>query len=183
MLKIMKKPKENLIIYILIFIMVAVMKVLYANSSVDQLLFILNPVSKITGFVFNKSFEYIQSLGYYNRELGVMISKECSGINYFIVMLSMLLLFSLNRFKTRGSKIIFLVFSAVISYAITIISNVSRIIASIYVLGLIDIGNTKFYNIAHQSIGITVYITYLILVNMATQYIWGRWGEVNEEAI
>lgn len=183
MLKMKRTSKKNVIVYTAIFIMLVTTKVLYIKSNADQLLFILNPVAKIAGLALNTPFEYLENMGYYNKGFGVLISKECSGFNYFIVMFSMLLLFAINRFKKQRSKALFIIFSVAITYVITIIANASRIITSVYVMRLINASNTKFYNIVHQSIGITIYITYLIGVNIVIQYIWGRWGEGNEEII
>ncbi|KAB3531539.1 exosortase K [Alkaliphilus serpentinus] len=172
----------NIFIYIISFIVIAVTQYLYLYGKLEGLLFILKPVVYLVSLFTGEGFTYYSEMGFLNPKLAVNIGRECAGINFFSIVLLMLIFSNIKRVKGRGSKLIFLLSSMIFSYLVAIIVNASRIIASLFLLDL-KIFPNGYEALVHQATGIIFFLGYLFAIQFLFKKIICKMGDHYDEII
>ena len=136
------------------------MKLWYRTASVESLAFILRPISQVVEWIMGQSAIHIANEGFLFGDLNIIISKSCSGFNFFLtclLMLVVLLIINLHLIKKKLSAgLIFLV----ITYVVTLTANCSRIITALH---LKPYSQSLFPDdLVHAAIGIVTYCSFLI---------------------
>lgn len=144
------------------------LKLLYTQTSVEDLLCIIYPVQRAIAFFTGETSQFIADNGYYFQELDIIIDKSCSGFNYFLICLSIFGLISINN--TRSIKKNFLLFgtTVILAYVQTIFVNSFRIISTIYLQSSIESFLALNSKLIHTSIGISINISFLIITYLIT---------------
>ncbi|VXB69427.1 putative Transmembrane exosortase EpsH [Flavobacterium sp. 9AF] len=158
----MKKNKTHIIILIFVFIF---LKFLFSIANVDEIRFVLYPVSKTIDFITNTKSIYLINKGFFNSNLNFIINKSCSGINFFILFF-ICVSFRLSILKKQLPLYKNLFFSSVFSLCITYIANTSRILCSINLPSEITLDP----KITHQIIGTGVYFFFLLFFYLLFDY-------------
>ena len=128
-----------------------------------DLLFLLQPTSKLVGFLTGSSSVYLLDNGYYNTKLNIIIDKSCSGFNLWILCF-LLITYSLIRYlKKISHKILAIPVALTIAYLFTIFVNTSRIIASIVVHAQTKQVVNNYQSLIHEAVGIIINLTFLVL--------------------
>lgn len=137
----------------------------YRNADNEQLKFILTPVSSIVYGFFNIQFAYDTYLGYVNEAVGIAINRSCAGLNYSIIMYSMLIILHTSSFETHHGKVIYFLVMMPTVYVLSLFINSFRIVTSIMLMG-VDSLNSVFSSVTlHYITGLMVYLVFLIVVN------------------
>lgn len=146
-------------------------------------LWMLKPVALILELFLGVPFTYYEGVGFVNTELNINIAKECSGINFFIMVLLMLM--GSFCLKIRGKKNRWMAILGVIvyGYIIAILANASRIIGTIFIMNLGLISNSKQYILIHQSIGVVFYLVYLMFSYFVFYKIINKMEAYHEESV
>lgn len=155
----------NRLIYIVTIIIAIGLKILY-EYELYEWMFFLRPVVYIIQNYTGNEFEYVEAIGFINNNLGISITSKCAGVNFFILCFLMLIFSFINRISNKLNKIILFIVSFIISYVTTIIANTSRIISNIYIIKTGIIKQDRLGGFLHLTLGITVYLTCLIIVYM-----------------
>ena len=156
------------ILYGLLGLCFIILKFWYKTASAEALAFILLPINKIVGWVMGSSSTYILNEGYLYSNLGIIISKSCSGFNFFLtclLMLAVLLIINLDLIKKKlNTGLLFLV----ITYLATLMANCSRIITALHLKPFTQ-GLPE--DIVHSSIGIVTYFSFLLAIYLLVEKI------------
>lgn len=128
------------------------------------ILFIIKPITFLVSIFYDTSFIYKDDVGFISQELAIIIGKECSGIKFFTTLFLMLLFSFIPKIEGIKKKTASFFCFLIVTYIVTILANTSRIIGSIWILQLNLFSNEKQIRLMHQSIGVTFYFTYLVLV-------------------
>ena len=171
----------NFIFYVAAAGMAAAMKIFYITAGTGQLQFMLKPVSQIVSLFYNTDFFFDSSLGYVGHQLGIAISKSCSGVNYMIIVFLVLVFSYIHYFKTVKSKIIYFAAAFPAAYLITILANTSRIILSIKVLDMGWLYHPFGEEAVHLATGIVTFAGFLILSTLLLSITIRKGRKKNEE--
>lgn len=116
--------------------------------------------------------------GYWNQAWEVLIAKGCAGMNYFLIVLG-LLVFSHLRFLRGQAK--YWAFAAFLagSYHLTIVANVSRIVCAI-LLGRTGLVPSVLTGEPHLALGTVIYFFFLIAGNMLAGVLIRGWTKRTE---
>lgn len=179
-----KVIRQNFILYLAGFFVVAGMKYFYSNAECGDLVWILAPIAKWVEFLSGIPFEYTPGAGYANHSLRLLIAPSCSGVQFMIITAAMLIFSFVHRVTTsphtdfsRRSRLrkgfCWIVISIALSYLFTIFVNGLRIIMAIYLP--VFLGETIYNDFLtpdrlHTIIGITVYFTALLTIYRLAQY-------------
>lgn len=149
--------------YLLGIIGLFILKITTIKLSVNELCILIKPIVIIIEFFFNINFVYVKDLGYYNEILNINIGKSCLGINFTLIMLTMLVTIFVNQVKGGYGKIVFIISTMIFSYGINIVATSSRIIGTIYLMKLLSIEFFDYERLLHQIIGTASYLSFMIL--------------------
>lgn len=159
-------------LFICLFIFIG-LKFIFPYLSTDALQFLLAPTNKIISFIFNSTYTYNSETGYFYPYLDIVINKSCSGFNFFFISF---LMYSFLLIKAGIiSKWLKIPFSLFLAYTTTIIANVSRIAGYMIMMNtqspLLSLSGVSWL---HQAEGIVVYLTFLIIAYITSNYILNK---------
>lgn len=171
---------QNILFYssLIVFILILYTSITYAKT--EQLSFLLFPVAYIVEKVFNSPLYYQEGVGFVYESMSVIINKSCSGATFWMICFSMLSFSFSGKIKKIKDKYLFIIGSFALSYFLTLVANVSRIIMAIQLLRFKVSQTPQIERILHQWVGVLVYCVYLWgIYIVCLKLIKG--GEENEE--
>lgn len=183
MLQKMHKPRYvDLFIYMLTGCFVVWFKLYCNNAGNQELLLFLKPLAAAVGIFTGISFEYGPAVGFYNEAAGIVIGKSCAGVNFYMILLLMLVFSFIARFRKTTSKVTAFVLFLALSYIGTVFVNISRVIGAIRVLAYLrSAGNGLDPDMVHKAAGILCFSFFLMII-----YYFGnrliKEGSTNHEA-
>ncbi len=139
-----------------------ILKLWYRNTSTDDLQFLLSPINKIISLFTGAHSNYKPQEGYYFKDLDIIIDKSCSGFNFFLISFVMISFLIIPRCHRPLLKTSTLLASIIIAYTLTLFTNSSRIIVSIFSNRITPLSWNHYYPIIHESIGVIVYLSCLV---------------------
>ena len=104
----------------------------YSRAGSDELSWILAPTASVVEHVSGIRFENEARTGFVNHQHRVIIAPSCAGVNFLITAFCMAVFYGIHRLKSRRDKLLWLTFSGMCAYFLTIGVNAVRIILSIY---------------------------------------------------
>jgi exosortase K len=140
-----------------------------SNAETAAFNFLLQPTDKLVGLLTQSPGVYSERLGYYHEGLNILVDRSCSGFDFW--MLSFMLLMLLTTIGIEKPIVGIFVVPVVlgVSYLLTILINVVRILTSIYVQQMADNFLPKRpHMFIHDAVGIVVELLYLLLIYYAT---------------
>jgi exosortase K len=145
----------------------------YRQASAEELRWILAPTAALVQLALDADLVFRAGEGYLSRELSILISPACAGVNFLIVaFLSLTLGFGRSMQGGKKPAISLLAFAAM-AYLSTVVVNALRICLSV---GLAHLA-TRLFGLSFQSIhrllGIAVYLAGLVALCLTVQY-WLR---------
>lgn len=170
----------NVFIYIFSMIFVMGIKIIYQYGDLKDLMFILKPVTLGVQTFLGNPFHYYEGIGFVNRNLGINIGKECSGINFLMMIFSILVFSFMNKIENKKNKLFFLFIVLFSSYMITIFANASRIVGIFLIMNRADFSDFIYERLLHQSIGILFYFTYFMIMYFIFYKMIKKWGDEHE---
>lgn len=148
------------------------LKIIFIFADNNDLLFLLQPTNYLIEFITNTHSQYLESYGYFNKSLNILIDKSCSGFNFLILSYIMLVFLAISRFKNAKFKLAILPLFLLISCFLTIFINSSRILVSVVIrdseLNIID----NKLSWLHQLEGSFVYFFFLIIIYMSFEFLF-----------
>jgi exosortase K len=151
-------------------------KLFFSTSTLDQLQFVLGPVSLLVKSITAAGFSYVSESGYQMNNSQIVIDKSCSGINFFIIASCMAAFLIIPTMKNQKNKLTGMGASILGSFIVTIFVNAFRISTAISFLR--HLGSEHFLNskTGHHVQGIIFYFSflifyYLLLSNVIKKYL------------
>lgn len=159
--------KQNIAFYIIALGIFILLKLLFASSETNDLIFLLSPTNKIVELLSGSPATFISGEGYFYENFNIIIDKSCSGFNFWLLCFVMLSFLTIKNFNKSWKKGLAMTASFVIAYIFTILVNSSRIFASIIIEK--QFNSLTFHSIIHESIGIITNLTFLILIYLMVE--------------
>lgn len=160
--------RQSWIFYLLGFVLVFGLKYFYSKASSDQLDWILAPTARWVRILSGIPFERVAGSGYINHTYRFIIASSCSGIQFMIITIAMLIYSYIHRMKTLRQGFCWLLSSLAAAYLFTVFVNGFRILLAIYLpLYLFKNGiDPRFLTPErlHTIIGIVIYFTALFII-------------------
>lgn len=141
------------------------LKRFYSDASADELRFILAPTTWLVSGVFGRDFEFEPGAGYLSRELSILISPACAGVNFLIVAFVSVGLSLAALTLTKGRRLARLGAALGIAYGAAIIVNALRIVVSVLVAHRIAHALGLSFQSVHRWIGVVLYVSALLGVS------------------
>ena len=130
------------------------MKLWHRNTEADDLYFLLLPIHYGVELLSGTRGYWITHQGFYFPQADFIIDKSCSGFNLLVIMYSGIGFVGINQLFKKLHMLLWVPFSIVIAYALSIAASVLRINQTPAIQPLlIELGLTE--HMAHESIGIT----------------------------
>ncbi|WP_298902643.1 exosortase K [uncultured Psychroserpens sp.] len=157
---------KNSMYYLIAFVLVVILKFMYAHADNDMVLFMLKPINGVVETIANQNATYTSAIGFYFENLNIIIDKSCSGVNFWLISFMLFMFSLLKHTRTLFENIIVFPIAFAVTYLLTLFANISRILISIFIEK-----NTSFdYTWMHQAQGVFVYLTFLILFYLLTNH-------------
>jgi exosortase K len=160
-----KSPRalQSFILYGLTLLIALGLKYHYSRSGSDDLLWILSPTAGLVEYFSGTPFQNEINTGYVNHERRIIIAPSCAGINFMIIVFCMTAFSGLNSLAGVRIRSLWLIFSLMIAYGLTLGVNTLRIITSIVVYEThFFLGSISMDQI-HRIQGILIYFISLYL--------------------
>lgn len=167
--------KKNAIYYFLALLIFVVFKLLYRDATTQDLVFLLNPVRWLVDIATYTQSTFITDKGYFNDALNIVIDKSCSGFNFFVLCFLMLTFLTVGNLKNRNSKWLSLVVLFILAYLITIVTNASRILTSLFLHKVFRTYAIPRLEVWHKVEGAFVYLFCLVAVYLLTEFLLKRY--------
>lgn len=150
--------------YYVVFLLFVTLKIFYIESKLDNLGFILRPLSSLISIFTSSKYIYTDK-GYYFETLNIIINKSCSGFNFLLICFVIIMIKVLPFVRSSRVKNISIPIGLLVSYLLTLIVNSSRILFSLLILkeSIFRNLNEKF---SHNIQGILIYISFLLIIYM-----------------
>lgn len=157
----------------LTLLVAAALKYLYAQSDTRDLSFLLAPVSFLVRCSLGGGIKLVRMAeGFYFVDLKILIDKSCSGASFFIILFCTLATTAPYRCLSFGRSALLFGGLLIVSLAVTLLVNTSRILGAILLLKL----TPQFPLLAgawvHEAEGVVVYLTSLLLVYAAVRNLY-----------
>lgn len=167
---------ENFIYYLAGFLLIFFLKLFYSSADSESLSWILAPTALCVSLITRIPFTRQPGAGYVNHSLRFIIAPSCSGVQFMIVLIALLLFSFIHRVRRKA---VWSILVPGFSFLYTILVNSLRITLAIYIPlyfpGLTRTGGLLTPEKLHTLIGTLVYFSALLLVYpMAERAVSGK---------
>jgi exosortase K len=172
----------NYLYYTGIVCLFLLLKLGYTYSTTDHLLFLLSPTNKGIEWLTASSASYSLTEGFRHLSLSIIIDRSCSGFNFWLLSFSLLSLSTIRFYTTHRQKLLAVTTLLLISYVVTVLVNVSRILIAIKTLQYKS--SWPFLDQAwlHEAQGAFIYLLFLIVLYITVQSITAKLTHTNAYA-
>lgn len=162
---------SNLFLYLLTIIGLFLLQSYSKNADNESLKWMLKPVSMGVSMITDLSFSFNKELGYVAENNFFTIEKSCAGINFFSIALLTVVFSFLNYFPQTVYKLLAFGNFIILTFVITIIVNVCRIVVSVQLIGLGEKWPFLASDKMHTIQGTLFYCTFLLLYYLGINYL------------
>jgi exosortase K len=135
----------------------------YRTATLDDLAFVLRPVAEAITLFTGSPWTLVPAEGYVFRELGMVIDRSCSGIN-FLVIVWITFAFLLVRRSAAGCVAPYMaVIAGAGAYVLTLLANTGRILCLVALEQQGHHAGPK----QHEALGAFFFISILLLASLA----------------
>ncbi len=159
--------KNNWFFYLTGFLLLLGMKYFYSRTNVNHLTWLLAPTARWVQALSGIPFHFVPYEGYVNHTYQFVIARSCCGMQFMIITIATLLFPFIPQMDTTQKKIRWMISILPVSYILTILVNIIRILLSIYLPVIMQKSlSGSFLTPArlHTLIGTFVYFTSLFLI-------------------
>lgn len=163
---------QNCIVYLAGFFIVLGMKYFYSRAGSSQLDWILAPTAWWVRILSGIPFEKVTNTGYVNHAYRFIIAPSCSGVQFMIISIAMLVFSFVHQMRTKRRKLFWTVFSIAVSYIFTVFVNGIRIAVSVELpvyLGSVLANQRLSPEKLHTMTGIVIYFAALLVLYSAAE--------------
>lgn len=131
----------------------------YRTATVDELGFMLAPVSKLVSLITGSPSTYTEGQGHLFPHLAILIDRSCSGINFLVIAVASLTLLWMHRLHAGAAWPLLALLIPAGAWALAILANTGRILLLVQLdrFGLHP-GHTM-----HQGLGAFFFLASLLL--------------------
>lgn len=151
-----------------------ILKALYAMASLEQLRFLLAPVSAILGSLHHAPYVFVPDAGYRFPSLHMVIDASCAGGNFMLLCVAVTGLACYQDFKPKHYRWWVIPTLLLIGWLLAIVANVARINLILVTREF----STQFFWIKsvrfHEAQGIVVYLITLMAAFLFTRFLIRR---------
>lgn len=140
-------------------ILFCICKAAYAQASSADLRLLLAPTNYLVELILGSKSMFDPAAGFVHADLRISIDKSCSGFNFWVLCWLMLSVAAVQR-RIRWPVLLALL---VVSYALTLLVNTSRILTAIFLRGVLPPA-VQQYAWLHQAEGALLYLFSLVLI-------------------
>ena len=148
------------------------LKTIYRELTPSQMKWLITPVTLWVELSTGKQFFFDPATGYRSMDGSILISKSCSGINLLILTSLIGIIYANRQTRESLSFIKKVSLTLILSYILTLLSNVIRINASLFFLPFTPM-NPLFHQTDqwyHLVIGTFVYLFFIALFYILIQF-------------
>lgn len=175
--------RKTLLYYLFTAMIFAGLKGWYANTTTDNLSFLLSPVSSLVNVATNMKSAYIKGAGFYYANADILINKSCSGFGFASICF-LLLCYLVGKYINKSGVCLLLTLSSLmLAILFSIVVNSCRIILSISLKQNNEHLQTVNAMLSHETIGAVIYLFFLIAIYISFEYIFKTINKNHESTI
>jgi exosortase K len=134
----------------------------YRTATVEQLGFVLTPVTTLIGLLSGSPGTFVPGQGHLFPEFGILIDRSCSGVNFLIITMAAFTFLWLRRVDGGCGRPFFVGFVVIGSWVLTVLANTGRILLMIHIQKFgIHPGPT-----VHEALGAFFFLASLLLTSI-----------------
>jgi len=161
---------KNIVYYFLATVIFFLLKFAFTFTTVNDLIFLLNPTDGLVELVTGSQSVYLSGSGYYHEKFNILIDKSCLGFNFWLLCFLMLTFLTLQYFNRHLHKALIIPASLFFAYLATLFVNASRIAASILAQKMANnFLPERPHFILHESVGVITNLIFLIAIYYLTE--------------
>jgi exosortase K len=143
----------------------------YSQAEAEELRWILGPTAALVELALGRELSFRAGEGYLSRELSILVSPACAGVNFLIVAFLSLAVGFGRAFSGWGRRGLWLLVFAAAAYATTLLVNALRICLSVGLAHLAARHLGLTFQSVHRLLGIAVYLAGLVALCLTVQ-VW-----------
>jgi exosortase K len=148
----------------------------YSVANADELSYVLSPTATVVEWITGATMVAEAGAGYLSQELSILIAPSCAGVNFLVMAWCMLGLGFVRQVSAPCAKLAWLVLSAALAYATTVMVNAIRIVVGAVLQSVPPAWALLPPEQVHRVEGVVVYLTaLLVLFSLATSVV-RRWA-------
>jgi exosortase K len=151
-------------------LLAVLLKVHYSRATAEDLRWVLGPTASVSELALQRSFSFRAGEGYLSRELSILISPACAGVNFMIVALLSLSLGFARPLVSWRSRARALLGWLALAYAATLLVNTLRIATSVVLGHLTARALGLTFQSVHRLIGVGLYLAGLAALCLTVRY-------------
>ena len=167
----MTRDKRTLLLTATLLLCGAVLlKWWYRSATLEDLAFVLRPVSGLVSLFTGEAYLYRPQEGYLFPGLRILIDRSCSGINFMVIATATFALLVVRRTDGGCARPLLALLTAFGAYALTIGANAGRILFMVWSqrMGL------HLAPTAHEAVGAAFFLIALLLASLLLRHLLAR---------
>jgi exosortase K len=145
----------------------------YSVATAEELRWVLEPTTALTGLVLNAEFVFRAGEGYLSRELSILVGPACAGVNFLIIAFLSLVFGFGQALDGLRRRLVGLLAALFIAYLSTLLVNTLRISASVWGAHLAARFFGLTFHSVHRLVGVTVYLAGLVVLCLTVRAVLG----------
>jgi exosortase K len=139
----------------------------YRTAALDDLGFVLKPVTALLGLLTGEPYSRIQDTGYLFPGLGILIDRSCSGVNFFVITTATFAFIVLKNINGGCARPLLALLSMAGAYALTILTNTGRILL------MVRLEHVQLHLAprAHEAVGAFFFLAALLLASLLLDHL------------
>ena len=139
----------------------------YRTATLDDLGFVLKPVTALLGLLTGEPYSRIQDTGYLFPGLGIMIDRSCSGVNFLVITTATFAFIVLKNINGGCARPLLALLSMAGAYALTILTNTGRILL------MVRLEHVQLHLAprSHEAVGAFFFLAALLLASLLLDHL------------
>ena len=139
------------------------LKQYYSTASAEQLRWALAPTASLVELFTDLRFTAERGEGFVSSSRLLVIAPACAGVNFFVIALLSLSFAFVTEARTKSGKALFVLASAVASYAAMVVVNATRISLGVALASVVGL-REPYRAEVHRMEGVVIYLTALFVL-------------------
>ncbi|MBL7950577.1 MAG: exosortase K [Flavobacteriales bacterium] len=155
--------RKTIVLGMLLLAAAFALKWWYRTATVEQLGFVLTPVTTLISLLTGVTSTFVPGQGHLFPELGIVIDRSCSGINFLIITTASFTFLWLRRTDGGCSRTMLATVVVIAAWVLTVLANTGRIL---FMVHLEEFG-FHFGPTVHEALGAFFFLASLLLASLA----------------